>query len=181
MFGASSSPKKGLAPRLRTAASERGQGRQLTAPKRSNAAVESLRWYKRMSRADAQQPANPNTNPTGSLKLTRAGQDIDQTTFFRYRMFGEANWASEPRPRGALEEAIVPVDVIVEGVSQGKMNFKIDHAEYRIAGQSNVSTWFHWGALRETLQRNDFTQAWVVLERFDDGTYGLQITRETPE
>jgi hypothetical protein len=183
IFGTSSSPKRGLAPRIRrpTPRGERRERPETPVPSHTDAPRgESLRWWKRMSAADAQHPANPSTNPTGSLKLTQAGHDIDQTTFFRYTMFGDANWASEQRSRGVLEEAVVPIDVVVEGTSQGRMNFKVDHAEYRVAGQGNVSTWLHWGDLREVLGRDDYTQAWVILERLSDGAYRLRIMRETP-
>lgn len=182
IFGTSSSPKKGLAPRITRPASEvESEDHSTSTLSRAPAPQgQASRWWKRMSAADAQHPASPNTNPTGSLKLTQAGHGIDQTTFFRYTMFGDANWVGEQKSRGVLEEAIVPMDVVVEGNGFGRLNFKVDHAEYRIAGQGNVSTWLHWGELRETLMRDDFTQAWVVLERFEDGSYRLEITRESP-
>ncbi len=72
------------------------------------------------------------------------------------------------------------MNVVVEGVSQGRVNFKIDHAEWRIADQSNVPTWLHWGALGETLQRSDYSGAWVILERLEDSSHRLEITREAP-
>jgi HKD family nuclease len=181
IFGMSSSPKKGLAPRLKTATSPRGRRsrRQPATRPRTSVPSKPLRWYKRMSAADAQQPASSKTNPTGSLKLTQAGHDIDQTTFFRHDMFGSATWIGKELRRGVLEEATVPIDVFVEGVSKGTIDFKVDHAEYRVAGQGNVSTWLHWGTLRKTLQRNDYTSARVTLERRGDGSYRLEITHET--
>lgn len=80
-----------------------------------------------------------------------------------------------------LEEAVIPVDVVVEGVSKGKFNFKIDHAEYRIANQNNVPTWLHWGKLKAILLESDYTHAWVILEWLEDGSHRLEITREAPQ
>ena len=183
IFGISSSPKRSLAPRIQALPSEtrvRGRSDAPTSTRTITPRRRSSRWWKQMSAADAQHPRSPSTNPTGSLKLTQAGHDVDQTTFFRYTMFRDANWVSEQKPRGVLEEAIVPMEVIVEGDDQGSLNFKVDHAEYRIAGQGNVSTWLHWGDLRATLTRDNFTQAWVILERLNDGSYRLEITRENP-
>ena len=183
VFGKSSSPKSGLAPRLvaTTFDSVRERRPETSTPTLSHVrGSASLRWWKRMSAADAQHPASSKTNPTGSLKLTQAGHDIDQTNFFRNTMFGDANWASERRSRGVYEEAIVSVEVVVEGVNRGRMNIKIDHAAYRVAGQGNVSTWLHWGELRDVLQGVNYTGAWVILERHDDGSCRLEITHETP-
>jgi hypothetical protein len=200
LFGTSSSEKKGMAPRLsenrqiytpRTDSEESAspisqpeddipQGHEEPLIEEQFSSQVALRWFKRMSAADAQRPTNPNSNTTGNLKLARAGHDIDQKTFFRYEMFGSANWSTEQRSRGSFEEAIVPFEVIFAGVDLGQINLKIDHAEFRIANQGNVPTWLHWGALRERLQSSNYTQSWVIIERRLDGTYVLEITRNDP-
>lgn len=96
-------------------------------------------------------------------------------------MFGESNWTVERRRSGEAEQAIVPVEVYVEGENLGWMNFKIDHAHYRVANQNNVPTWLHWGPLRDTLERHDYTDYWVKLEALPNNVHRMQITGESPE
>jgi len=170
LFGTSSSSKKGMAPyqsenkriynpendpEERTSAINHSKSNPLGSPeipseglsKDYSSAQKPLRWFKKMSASDAQRPSNPNSNPTGSLKLTKAGLHIDQKTFFREEMFGFANWSSEERP--GVEEAIIPFEVIFDSDTLGQFTLKIDHRESRIASQDNVPTWLHWGSLRE--------------------------------
>lgn len=102
------------------------------------------RWFKEMDRSAAQQPANPNTNPTGNLRLSAEGFAIDHTTYFRTQMFGSATWT--PRPaRPTFEDVNVVVDVVLNGVSQGTQALRISHSPDRISGQGNVATVLHWG------------------------------------
>ncbi len=117
VFGTSSSPKKCMAPAVGRPRTGRGRRTRAETPTATYSGASSgapLRWWKRMSASDAQHPVNPKSNPIGSLKLTQAGHGIDQTTFFRDTMFHDANWLSEQRAKGLFEEAIVPVDVVVE-------------------------------------------------------------------
>jgi HKD family nuclease len=198
VFGISSSPKRGMAPGIAVLpdATAGAAGTVApTTPTRPDAtagpplpvvpsssvpsrpvAPPVVRWSKQMSRADAQHPQTPRTNPTGCLKLAQAGQDIDQKTFFRYQMFADANWTSEQQRRGIVEEAIVPFDIIIDGTSHGRVHLKIDHAEFRIADQGNTPTWLHWGPLQPTLRVGNHTGAWVIITRQSDGTYRLEIT-----
>lgn len=210
IFGISSSKKKGLAPRLRDAREgydmddgdirrehRRVQGDEgnrddgdaaPTAIEIATSIVQPvvasivlpLRWIKQLSPADAQHPIKEGSNPTGNLKLAKAGNDIDFKTFFRYEMFGTVNWASETRPRGLFEEAIVPFQVVINGRDLGRFNIKIDHAEHRIANQSNVPTWLHWGPLRDYLQVTNYTQSWVIIARRSYHSFVLEISGDAP-
>jgi len=38
-------------------------------------------------------PPTLGSNPTGNLKLTQAGHNIDWRTYFRYEMFGDLDWS----------------------------------------------------------------------------------------
>jgi len=138
------------------------------------------RWWKQMSASDAQQPPNPNSKVTGNLKLTKAGHNIDHATYFRNAFFGNAAWAVEHTNRGPKEEAIVKFDATIDGSHLGQFPLKVDHAEYRIASQSNVPTWLHWGHLSPTFRQTDHTGAWVILERLQDDEYRLEVTWTDP-
>ncbi len=140
-----------------------------------------FRWYKKMSRADAQQPEGAKTNPTGNLKLTSAGQNIDRETFFRDKLFGNADWAVENRNAGELEKTVAPIEVYIEDERMGEINFYIDHGLFRIANQNNVPTWLHWGSFGRVLRENNHFGKWVIIEGFHDGSYRLRITSENPE
>ena len=118
-----------------------------------SSSVITFRWFKKMSNSDAQQKGTPNTQVTGNLKLTEARLPINHTTFFRYILFGDCNWAGKEVSRGIKEEAIVPFHFSADGGPLGEYSLKIDHAEYRVASQANVATWLHWG--------NDLSQSGV--------------------
>lgn len=133
-----------------------------------------------MSRSDAQHPPNPNTKLTGNLKLTKAGGDIDHETFFRQDLFGNQIWRREQTGRGWKESTDVVFDVTVAGTELGQHQLTVDHALYRIAGQSNVPTWLHWGSLMSTLLEVDYTGAWIIIERRANGTHRLEISWNTP-
>jgi len=133
------------------------------------------RWTKELTNSDAQQKLTANTQITGNLKLTQAGHPINHETYFRHDFFGPAAWASEPKPRGELETAEIDVEVLIDGTSVGVHRMVVDHADYRIADQSNVPTWLKWKEFGEHLQQHDQRDKTVSLERFADGTYRAHI------
>ncbi|MGW7323206.1 hypothetical protein [Streptomyces sp. NPDC054845] len=136
-------------------------------------------WFKKMSASDAQRPTNPNSNPIGSLKLTKARHPIDQKTYFRNVFFANAAWEAETNGKGVKEEARVPFEVVIGTTSLGVHEIAIDHADYRIAGQSNVPTWLHWGEhLLTYLKAHDYTGHYVTIETFEDGSRRLTISAD---
>jgi hypothetical protein len=135
-------------------------------------------WSKTLSRADAQQPKDAaRTNPTGVLRLAKAGNPIDWRTYFRRVLFGPATWTTGVDRRGnPIETARVPFAVVVGGSSLGVVTLRVDHAPHREAGQSNVPTILHWGDTLGSRLRSTPMQGHVVtLARLSDGTYGLTI------
>lgn len=79
----------------------------------NNAALVLHSWTKKLPQGDAQQNRNPRTNPTGDMRLTRAGHPIDQTVFFRYDLFGGLPWV--PAEGSDVESAEVDMQVTVDG------------------------------------------------------------------
>ena len=134
-------------------------------------------WSKVLPAGDAQQQPNPATNPTGNLRLTQAGHQIDWRTYFRQTLFASAAWTPGTDSHGnAIESAVVPILVTVNGTSLGVLTFNISHAKHRESGQSNHTTVLHWGPLMSALRTTDYTGYTVTLSRLNDGTYTLDIS-----
>lgn len=135
-------------------------------------------WSKPMSRADAQQPSSPRTNPTGLLRLAKAGHDIDHRTWFRQVMFGPAPWSPQIDGEGnPIEVASVPFVVTTNGAPTGTFNLVVDHAPHREEEQNNVTTILHWGRdMGAILRGTSYYQKTVTISRLSDGTYRLDIS-----
>ncbi len=191
LFGKSSVPKKSAPPRptaKRTSASNRKV--RVTTPiipasqgttAKSTARSGVLHWTKPLSASDAQS-IKGSSKRTGNLRLSNGASHVDRKTFFRQKLFGDANWITNPTKQG-LEKTTITFEVIINGVNQGQLSLDIDHADYRISGDNeNVPTWLHWGnKLTPILLSTNYTGAWVVIERFSDDTYRLEITWNEPE
>ena len=135
------------------------------------------RWFKRMSRSDAQQKGTANTRVTGNLKLTEADIPINHRIFFRYDLFAMCSWTSTNTTRGFKDEAVVPFHVTIAGRTMGVYNLRVDHADYRVANQGNVPTWLHWGGHLSTyLKKHNHINDYVTLERRANGSYFLTIS-----
>jgi hypothetical protein len=148
-------------------------------PSAPPAAVQK-RWFKRLSASDAQHPPTAGSNVTGVLRLVQAGHAINQTNYFRHDFFAPLPWAGTPKPRGLLEQTVVPFDVVIAGASLGTHNLRVDDAAYREAGQGNHTSVLHWDSLAAALAGADHTDDYVVLERLVDGSYRLEITASDP-
>ncbi len=131
-------------------------------------------WSKVLPQGDAQQNRNPRTNPTGDLRLTQAGHDIDQTSFFRNVLFGALDWA--PTEDADLESATVAMDVTIAGASAGRLRFTVTYAPHRESGQRNFTTKLLWGSLLETLKAVDYTGYTVSLSALSNGVYRMDIS-----
>ena len=139
-----------------------------------------LRWCKRLSASDALQTSG-GTNPTGKLRLGRAGHDIDQNSWFREVLFGDQTWVAVARGAKRYEEAHIPFNVQIGRARPKKRTLLVDHAPHRAAGQHNVVTVLSWGA--ETAQRlreHSQTGNWVSIELDDRGEYWMRIREQAP-
>ena len=136
-----------------------------------------LRWCKKLDRSDAQRVRG---NPTGKLRLGKAGFPIDKNTWFRQDFFNTL-WQNGKRQGKRLEVTTVPFDVRVSGRSMGQQNLTVDHGEHRIANQANVPTVLAWGTeLNQELRDHNHVNDWVVLARDVNGRFALTIQRSRP-
>lgn len=139
-----------------------------------------LRWCKQLSASDALQTSQ-GTNPTGKLRLGRAGQDIDQTAWFRHDLFGNRTWIAEIRRGKRYETAHIPFNVQMPSARFGEKTLLIDHALHRAASQHNVVTVLSWGAdLSQWLREHSQKGKWVSIELDDRGEYQLRVTEQAP-
>jgi hypothetical protein len=138
------------------------------------------RWFTTLSASAAQHPPNPNSQLTGNLRLGQAGHGIDQTTYFRDELFAALGWIGDARPRGTREAAAVPMVVVIDGRTVGTRTFEVSHAPWREAGQHNVTTFLHLGAIATELSATNYAGRVLTLEQFASGDYRLTIdTAET--
>ena len=140
-----------------------------------------MRWSRTLNASNAQK-VQSGTNPTGKLRLSKAGHDIDFRTWFRQVLFGEAEWSEEDRKGKKYEVTRVTFNVEFLDKNLGQQVLMIDHGEHRIAGQNNTPTILAWGhELIGELTSRSYIGKYVVLEKYEDASYGLKIADDAPE
>jgi len=140
------------------------------------------RWTKKLNPSDAQQPPRAGSSPTANLRLSKAGHNIDFRRWFRDDLFGEATWTEEMRSGNTYEFTESPFTVEFLDRNLDKQTLKIDHAPHRMSGQNNVPTVLIWGhELMRELTGHSYVGKYVVIEKYEDGSYGLKIADDAPE
>ncbi len=138
------------------------------------------RWFRPLDATAAQHPPDPRSSPTGNLRLTQAGHGIDQTKYFRSEFFAGLVWTADAVPQGMRESAPAVMEVVIDGRNLGLREFVISHAAWREAGQGNVTTVIHLGAIGNELRATNYTGRTITLEQMASGEYRLMIdTAET--
>src|SRR5262249_45403723 len=145
-----------------------GQRPQITVKKR---------WFKLLDATAAQQPPEPNTNPTGNLRLSREDFSIDHTTYFFEVFFGGLDWRPNER-QPEMSEVWVPMQTEIAGDYLGELMLRISHLPSRISNQGNVPTVLHWGDLGARMRQNNYVGMYVSLERGVSDDFRLTIVSE---
>lgn len=107
----------------------------------------------------------PGTNVTGGLRLAKAGwkvdgETIDQTTYFRWNVFGKVEWVKKSTLSNVeVTEVLFNVKILEKNV--GEYTLELRHNPDWEAGQNNYTTILSWGDLapeikREDLRKTDF-------------------------
>jgi hypothetical protein len=143
-------------------------------------ATPSLRWWKRLTISDVmRKPAS--SHQRNHVILGQAGHPIDQKTWFRDTFFSSVNWQPERMRTGNIKEVVnIPLEVFVNEDSQGRFSIRFDHAPNRIANQNNAPTWLQWSGLTNLIRSQNFTDWYLVLERFAPDTYRLRLSQTEP-
>jgi hypothetical protein len=144
-------------------------------PTRPRPATVHASWSKTLTVSDAMRKTIGNQR--AYVILGKAGQDIDQKTYFREEFFRGVSWVSQVMRSGNVKEiADVSFEVIVEQQKLGDFVVRIDHAEKRIADQNNAPTWLHWSSLMDVVRTTDLTGYTLTLELLADATFRLRLT-----
>lgn len=140
------------------------------------------RWTKKLKSSDAQQPTRAETKPTGKLRFSKERYGIESERWFRNDLFGDANWVEEVRSGKTYEVTRVAFAVEFLDQNLGELVLTIDHALHRISGQKNVPTVLAWGhELMRQLRSRSYISKYVIIEKYEDGSYRLQIADDAPE
>lgn len=120
-----------------------------------------LVWTRMKLPSSSIQGGASGTNPTGGLRLVQAkfifnGARIDQTSYFRYTLFGSYPW-EQVREKPYVEAAMIPFELTIFGEYKGKFDLEVRHKPSGEAGQHNYTTSISWGNLGETIQETNLT------------------------
>ncbi len=137
----------------------------------SNAPV-VVSWSKTLTRSDCGRP-NPGSNTTSALRFTKAGYDIDQSTWFRRVLFNDATWTPDAVRDG--ERTVIRFDVVINGLARGTHELEIKYDLKREAGQGNFTTDLKWGSLTPVLQDVDLVGHTVYIDKHADGALTMRI------
>jgi hypothetical protein len=119
-----------------------------------------LRWWKKMSRTDAQQPTEG--WPVAYLRMTEGGAgsaDLDA-------LFAGVPWADGFFGRNPVQEAHVDFAVYDDDQPLGTYALTLTYNQARTESHMHPALWIHWGeALCEHLRQNSREGWFVVVER----------------
>lgn len=145
----------------------------------SHSAETKLRWYKRMSRSDAQKPPGEKSNPTGHLTLVQARHPIDHSSWFKDVLFAGQDWKKEPFGEDDRDVAEISFDITTDEEYLGEITLRVVYTPDFEAGQGNRTTALHWGQIMgDRLRENDYTKFFVTIERTTDDTFVMVIDHE---
>ena len=116
-------------------------------------ADEGLLWEKINLPASDVEHVQPGTNPTGRLKLVKAGHDIDQTTYFRYEVFQYLVWTQ--RSNSEKQDATAKFRLIIGGTDHGIHELLIMHDPRGEASQNNYTTSISWTGVSGIIRESD--------------------------
>jgi len=122
------------------------------------------RWWKKMSRTDAQQPTKG--YPVKYLRLTQNGMAPDPDTWFRGTMFGSLTWSPGWFGEHPVSKAFATFRVVDAGKLVDVYELMLTHDPDRPLNHQHPATWIHWGPdLESYLEANSKEDWFVVVEQ----------------
>lgn len=135
----------------------------------------SLVWESRpLTRRDLNIPTGQNTNPTGSMLLSRgAMRDIDQRHYFRNDVFNDLDWNPDAATgRRHIERAEARFRLVIRDVDCGVFSLRLSHntrTDTVAYEQRNSMTSLHWGTVvRPYIAREYLLNRTLFLYRDDE-------------
>lgn len=139
-----------------------------------------LRWSKKLSRTDAQQPTGG--YPVPYLRFTCSGSPHDTQFWFRDVFFSSLVWRNSVFGQHPVEEADVAVEVTIHANNMGIRQMTLTYDAGRRANNNTPTTYLHYDPQTvNDLRNNNFTDDWVVLERTPQGHFHLSIQAVAPK
>lgn len=135
------------------------------------------RWWKKMSRTDAQQPTKGYL--VAYLRLTKNRAKFDPNTWFKQVLFAGVTWGPGFHGRHAVDEAHAKFRVVDGSKDLGVFTLKLTHDHGRPANHKHPATWIHWDGLQGYLHANSREGWYVSVERDPSTTPALTITFTT--
>ena len=137
------------------------------------------RWYKQITASDAQRKTTGNQR--GGITLVKGAFPIDSQTYFRYSLFGSAQWIPGKTITGEDREiAHITADTTILGSHYGLLDFEISYSSVREAEQDNYTCILHTAPIASSFKSHDMTGSWILIERTGSAGYTLYITAEKP-
>ena len=120
----------------------------------------NLVWEKQLNKSDIL-IAEGKTNPTGGLRLTQAkwideGRVIDQTKYFREKLFGSFEW-TEIKQNPKVDVANILFNVTILGEEIGTHLLRVRHKPSGEAEQGNYTTSISWGEISSFITKQNLT------------------------
>jgi hypothetical protein len=117
------------------------------------------RWWKKMSRTDAQQKTKG--WPVAYLRMTDgAAGSTDPVTLLR----SSAKWNPGHFGRNAVQLAYVPFRVTDDGNDMGIRTLMLSYDDKRPLNHKHPALWIHWGPLRDYLRSHSREKWYVIVE-----------------
>jgi HKD family nuclease len=132
-------------------------------------------WSKTLRASDAQRL--PTGHPSGHVALTQAGQNIDQSTYFRYEFFADCNWTQILDAKGSRERALVPFDISGVLGETALAVLEIDHYPSWESTQGNRASTLRWGPSLNSFVRHELNlvDRTLILEKFEGPYFRLRV------
>ena len=135
-----------------------------------------MRWYKKLSRSDAQQKTKGNPMP---FRFTYENCPGNFVTWFREEFFNNLDWKDTPQQE---EEAYITISVTIQGEDLGQRVMRLTHAEQRRINHNAPATHLSFDEVtRRYLQDNNMTGRWIIFSKDDlTGSFKLVIQDVKP-
>ncbi len=118
------------------------------------------RWWKTMSRTDAQQKTSGYVVPY--LRLTQNRGSLNPDTWFEQVLFQNVPWGPGFFGKNPVSTATATFAVHDGPLHLGSHNLVLTHDAKRPLNHQHPATWIHWGALQSHLAQNN-RQGWYVI------------------
>lgn len=136
--------------------------------------VATRRWFKPLSRADAQQLPR-NSSKSAMVTLVKSHHEIEPSQYFRHEFFANADWVQSD----GKETASIIFEIVVDAKAIDTRPLTVVFDPRLASEQNNRTVLLRWGPeLNAYFRSVDRTDAILTLESFDGERFRLTISDE---